>query len=441
MHLAIGGSQGELLVVRVTATGPQPGLRAVFQATDASRSITCLRFSPDGSCLAVGNAERVVDIYSTSGETFRRTAKCVGHSGTITSMDWSADGGVLQTTSAAYEIIYFDPQTGRLVPYPQIDTVWHTWTALLGFPVMGIWPPDSDGTDINALHRSHSGQLLVTAGDDGFVSLFNSPCVVHEAACRSYRGQSSHVMGVSFNCDDSYVFSAGGKDRSIFQFRVGEGAGGQARSNATVSIPRADVHGVRGALPAETVPQEPVSEAQKQVWASIDGTGKNFGWVKQPADTPTPALDLAVVVPVPGPVAAMVVPDSRGPSNHARSAVASVPSASEGAPARASAVSSLHSVQEDAHVAPVPLASSAVASTVPSAQEELPPQDQHHESAEEVPDDHGAGEEDEVVEETEGAEVQGESSFAADVSRVEGAHGTHGGEHGGDVDETDGGWG
>jgi hypothetical protein len=41
---------------------------------------------------------------------------------------------------------------------------------VLGFPVMGIWPPDSDGTDINSLDRSPSGQYLLTADDKGRVS-------------------------------------------------------------------------------------------------------------------------------------------------------------------------------------------------------------------------------------------------------------------------------
>jgi hypothetical protein len=35
----------------------------------------------------------------------------------------------------------------------QRDTMWHTWTVTLGFPVMGIWQPGDDGTDINSACR------------------------------------------------------------------------------------------------------------------------------------------------------------------------------------------------------------------------------------------------------------------------------------------------
>ena len=36
----------------------------------------------------------------------------------------------------------------------QRDTEWETWTCNFGFPVMGIWPPDYDNTDINMVARS-----------------------------------------------------------------------------------------------------------------------------------------------------------------------------------------------------------------------------------------------------------------------------------------------
>lgn len=43
---------------------------------------------------------------------------------------------------------------------------------------MGIWFPDSDGTDINSVHASPSGRYVLTADDLGRVRLLNFPCVV-----------------------------------------------------------------------------------------------------------------------------------------------------------------------------------------------------------------------------------------------------------------------
>lgn len=46
---------------------------------------------------------------------------------------------------------------GKKIPYNQRDAPWSTWTARIGFPVMGIWPDYSDRTDINAVCRSKRG--------------------------------------------------------------------------------------------------------------------------------------------------------------------------------------------------------------------------------------------------------------------------------------------
>ena len=44
------------------------------------------------------------------------------------------------------QILYFDPLSGRQLKANQRDTPWAGWSCLLGFPVMGIWFPDSDGS-------------------------------------------------------------------------------------------------------------------------------------------------------------------------------------------------------------------------------------------------------------------------------------------------------
>ncbi|KAK3257290.1 hypothetical protein CYMTET_33616, partial [Cymbomonas tetramitiformis] len=72
--------------------------------------------------------------------------------------------------------------------------------------------------DLNAAHRSISGEYVVTADNYGSINLFNCPCVVETAPCRTYGGHSSFVMCVRFSCDDRRVITAGGRDRAIFMF-------------------------------------------------------------------------------------------------------------------------------------------------------------------------------------------------------------------------------
>jgi hypothetical protein len=52
------------------------------------------------------------------------------------------------------------------------NTEWHTWTAVLGKDVEGIWPPYSDKTDVNTIDRNKAKDLVVTGDDFGFVKLF-----------------------------------------------------------------------------------------------------------------------------------------------------------------------------------------------------------------------------------------------------------------------------
>lgn len=43
--------------------------------------------------------------------------------------------------------------------------------------LLGIFPPYSDGTDVNAVDRSHDGDELVTSDDFGKVNLFRYPAL------------------------------------------------------------------------------------------------------------------------------------------------------------------------------------------------------------------------------------------------------------------------
>ena len=102
----------------------------------------------------------------------RRVSRVVEVVGVVeASREWSHSTCRRHTLTPSYLIW----QAGRLIA----DTPWATWTGVLGFPVLGVWPDGSDGSDINAAHRSNDGQLVLTADDFGGLKLFHAPC----AAC------------------------------------------------------------------------------------------------------------------------------------------------------------------------------------------------------------------------------------------------------------------
>ena len=198
--------------------------------------ISDIKFSPDGRLVAVASADNFVDIYTANNHAFEKVYECKGHSSFIQKIDWSADSRYLQSCCGAYELLYWRMYTDGEDCHPQRfrpgqerssqkmkDVVWHTHSCLFGWPVRGIWPEESDGTDVNACARSQSSQLLATADDFGKVKLFLYPCIVPRAQPRPYTGHSSHVTNVAFTEQDRWLISTGGNDRAVFQWQVNGG--------------------------------------------------------------------------------------------------------------------------------------------------------------------------------------------------------------------------
>ncbi|XP_013881874.1 echinoderm microtubule-associated protein-like 2 [Austrofundulus limnaeus] len=192
--------------------------------TDGNEIISNIKYSPDGNFLAVASHDNFVYIYTVteSGRKYSRAGKCVGHSSFVTHVDWSADSRYLVTNSGDYEILFWEAGSGKHVT--NMDTVrsleWATSTCTLSFNTFGIWPDGADGTDINAVCRSHDGSLLASADDFGKVHLFSFPCCQPRAPSHEYGGHSSHVTNVAFLHDDTHLISTGGKDTSILQWGV-----------------------------------------------------------------------------------------------------------------------------------------------------------------------------------------------------------------------------
>uniref|UniRef100_A0A671M1H7 Echinoderm microtubule-associated protein-like 3 n=1 Tax=Sinocyclocheilus anshuiensis TaxID=1608454 RepID=A0A671M1H7_9TELE len=201
----------------------------VSDLTDGNEQLSVMRYSPDGSFLAVGSHDNFIYIYNVTegGRRYTRFGKCTGHSSFITHLDWSKDGKYVMSNSGDYEILYWDVASGcKLLRnrFESKDRKWASYTCVLGFHVMGVWLEGSDGTDINALCRSHSESMVAVADDFCKVHLFQYPCPKPKAPSYKYEGHGSHVTNVRFTHNDSHLLSMGGKDTCILQWRV-KGAG------------------------------------------------------------------------------------------------------------------------------------------------------------------------------------------------------------------------
>jgi Ca2+-binding EF-hand superfamily protein/WD40 repeat protein len=195
--IAVGCHNGAVLIYRFQKAKPRAGVYAsliFFKVVqDCVESIDDLKYSPDGTMLAVGSHDNFVDVYLVQNnmgvgsskkkghggnehtESYVRISRCRGHTSYITHIDWSVDSRVIQSNCGAYEIMYWDAESGQPIlsstDTVEADTNWSSWTCVLGFPVMGVWPEYTDGTDVNSVHISSDGKHLVTGYVD-FISLF-----------------------------------------------------------------------------------------------------------------------------------------------------------------------------------------------------------------------------------------------------------------------------
>uniref|UniRef100_A0A8D0C8X4 Echinoderm microtubule-associated protein-like 4 n=1 Tax=Scleropages formosus TaxID=113540 RepID=A0A8D0C8X4_SCLFO len=192
--------------------------------TDGSEQLSVIRYSTDGALLAVGSHDNFIYIYTVweKGRRYSRHGKCAGHSSYITHLDWSTDSTCIMSNSGDYEILYCEQSAGSQNRSQCKDVDWATYTCVLGFQVFGVWPEGSDGTDINALVRSHNRKILALADDFCKVHLYQYPCSRPKAPSHKYSAHSSHVTNVSFLYDDGHLVTTGGKDTSVIQWCVVE---------------------------------------------------------------------------------------------------------------------------------------------------------------------------------------------------------------------------
>ncbi|XP_032266283.1 echinoderm microtubule-associated protein-like 4 isoform X3 [Halichoerus grypus] len=241
--------------------------------TDGNEQLSVMRYSVDGTLLAVGSHDNFIYLYvvSENGRKYSRHGKCTGHSSYITHLDWSPDNKYIMSNSGDYEILYWDIPNGcKLIRNRSDckDTDWTTYTCVLGFQVFGVWPEGSDGTDINALVRSHNRKVIAVADDFCKVHLFQYPCSKAKAPSHKYSAHSSHVTNVSFTHNDSHLISTGGKDMSIIQWKLVEKLSlPQNEIVADGTLTKAPISSIESVMQSDTPtppPSQPLNETAEE---------------------------------------------------------------------------------------------------------------------------------------------------------------------------------
>lgn len=184
---------------------------------DSREWIQVLAPSPDGTKLAVGSHDNHIYVYDAS---YNCIGKCTGHSSYITAVDWSEDSKTMRSNCGAYELLFWnedcsqDP-SGR-TNYQ--NTTWASHTAKMAWTVEGIYPKGADGTYVNSVCATPDGEHILTGDDSRLWRVFNNPARFnHKPKC--YRGHSEFVQGVITSADGSRVYTVGGQDMTMMQWK------------------------------------------------------------------------------------------------------------------------------------------------------------------------------------------------------------------------------
>lgn len=183
--------------------------------------LSTIKFSPDGSQLAVGYCPPIskVYLYDVVADKTKKLGECKGSSTRIVSVDFSVGGDLVLATSIE-PLFYKTPGCGQTWASTVKGEPWATMNSKYTWFTQGIWPPCSDGSDVNTVDRSNCKKFLATGDDFSKVKVFRYPVCNQRQMYSSYKGHSSHVTAVKWSPDDKLLYSTGGLEKSIIQWSI-----------------------------------------------------------------------------------------------------------------------------------------------------------------------------------------------------------------------------
>lgn len=214
--VAVGANDGCVIIKDLSSGADKKTL------SDSSEWIEVIHYSPDGKTLGVGSHDNNIYLYDVEND-YSLKATLSSHNSFIVCFDWSEDGTYIRSNCGAHELLFFNLTEGEWKHDPSgrsntTATAWVSNTCKFGWSVEGIFPKGTDGTHVNGVAGSCDGSMIATGDDFGLVNIFRNPCRFGSHP-RSYRGHSEHVVRVQFAEGDSRMYSVGGYDQTLMQWK------------------------------------------------------------------------------------------------------------------------------------------------------------------------------------------------------------------------------
>ncbi|MBE9042551.1 pentapeptide repeat-containing protein [Oscillatoriales cyanobacterium LEGE 11467] len=151
-------------------------------------------FSPDGECLATGDADREIVLWSPIDGQKRLT--CKGHSSWVWSVAWSRDGRILASGSEDRTVKLWDARTGNLLNtlHGHTNPIWSV-----------AWSPD--------------GKTLASSSEDRTIKLWDIPT---GKMLQTLLGHEGWVRSVAWS-PDGKTLASGSEDRTVKLWNLDSG--------------------------------------------------------------------------------------------------------------------------------------------------------------------------------------------------------------------------
>lgn len=185
--------------------------KTLSQATDW---VTALAYSADGTRLAVASSDQCLRVYDVRG-SYRLLWTSDAQSAPAIALDWAASGQTLRSVGRDGTVCWWKAASGQVVDEEEKLA---TWTSPFGWEVEGVYTASSDPRYLTSVDRHPTAGLIAVGTEWGVVQVFKFPCGPG-AQGRLHKAHSDRVTAVRWSADGSRLFSAGGYDQSIAQWR------------------------------------------------------------------------------------------------------------------------------------------------------------------------------------------------------------------------------
>ncbi|KAJ6251520.1 echinoderm microtubule-associated protein-like elp-1 [Anaeramoeba flamelloides] len=187
------------------------------------REISVVKFSSDNKLFAAASNDTFIDLYQIEPNgKWKHLGTMGGHGSPIRSLDFSIYGDYLQSSGEDLNFLFHSTENCKRETSKSImvDQEMSTWTSALGWPVQGINQKGIESQFISTCSRSNDQSLITVSDGTGNIGLYNYPCLSSEHEGKFFSAHSNEIKALRFTYDDEWLISIGGKDASIFIWKV-----------------------------------------------------------------------------------------------------------------------------------------------------------------------------------------------------------------------------